>query len=92
MACDTSDQTEGKNWGYYSLKDGNCRICKKHCLIDDSCEAIECGTSYCRWWKNNKCNRVSDLFHSNVGYLQTCVKHVIGICKDKNIHWTWIKL
>ena len=79
MVCGISDRKEGTDWGFYSLKEGNCRLCKKYCLADDNCQAVECGTSYCRWWKNDSCNKVSELANSNVVYLHTCLKHKIGI-------------
>ena len=79
MVCDISNREEGVDWGYYSLKDGNCRLCMKYCLADDSCQSVECGTFYCRWWKNNSCNEVSDLTSSEVVNIQTCLKRSTGI-------------
>ena len=77
--CDTSNHLEGISWGYYTLKDGDCRLCKKYCLVDNSCESVECGASYCRWWTKGNCNNSMKLVPSNVDHLQTCLKHATGI-------------
>ena len=64
-ACDHSLYTENKDWGYFYQTDGNCAACKKLCIEDDTCESVECGSSYCRWWKNEMCNEAPELTVKN---------------------------
>ena len=77
-ACDHSLYTENKDWGYYSQTDGNCAACKKLCIEDDTCESVECGSSYCRWWKNGMCNEAHELTVSTDDHVVTCLKDLIG--------------
>ena len=85
-ACDHSLYSENNDWGYYSQTDGNCETCKEYCIKDNNCESVECGSSYCRWWKNGKCNEERELTESVDGHILTCLKNPIGIANDQNIN------
>ena len=77
-ACDPTTDTKDKDWGYYSMTDGNCDECKDNCIRDEFCQSVECGDSYCRWWKNGKCNEVHELTEKFDGSTITCLKDLIG--------------
>ena len=78
--CDWATGVENIDWGYYSTTNGNCGICKKSCSKNVSCEAVECGESYCSWWKNGKCNEEHELTQSSDGFVLTCLKDGKGKC------------
>ena len=77
-ACDNSLYPENKDWGYYTQTNGNCELCKNLCIEDDTCESVECGSSYCRWWKNGLCNEAHELTVSTDDHVVTCLKDSIG--------------
>ena len=54
-ACEWDVFTNPNDWGYYSKENGDCRFCKAKCSQDNNCGAVECGGSYCSWWKLGKC-------------------------------------
>ena len=66
-------------WGYYSEEIGQCSSCKSYCENDATCEAVECGESYCTWWKNGGCNEYSKLTTANTENLRTCIKDPVDI-------------
>ena len=42
-------------WGYYSKTIGDCKWCTEQCTADPNCDAVECGSGYCSWWKTGTC-------------------------------------
>lgn len=95
--CDFVNGIENIDWGYYSTgynstryySNGNCSICMKMCSKDQSCQAVECGESYCRWWNNNKCNEAPELTLPSESNELTCLKGMFE-CSDKSQlcpHW-----
>ena len=54
--CHWADYKEGEDWDYYSRTDGDCFKCQDQCNKDENCGAVECGESYCSWWKIGKCS------------------------------------
>ena len=47
------------------------------CSKNEDCEAVECGESYCLWWKNGKCNDSHELSLQSAGIVQTCLKGIL---------------
>ena len=73
--CVFDKDAENIEWGHYSTTNGNCSFCMETCSKNADCEAVECGGSYCSWWKNEKCNEVHELTSSEEGSL-TCIKGI----------------
>ena len=72
--CHRDSSTKGEDWGYYSGTNGDCNYCQIKCNSDRKCGGIECGTSYCTWWKVGVCSLLDS---DKNGY--TCRKDSIGI-------------
>ena len=72
--CHRDSSTKGEDWGYYSGTNGDCNYCQMKCNSDRKCGGIECGTSYCTWWKVGVCSLLDS---DKKGY--TCRKDSIGI-------------
>ena len=72
--CDWTIGVENIDRGDYATTDGNCESCMYTCSINESCEAVECGDGYCRWWNNGKCNEAHELTQTSDGFVLTCLK------------------
>ena len=77
--CDWSRYVEGKDWGYYFKRDGNCKSCMEKCLNDQNCGSLECQDNsvnqtngYCTWWKKNQCVLLSEFIVAGNGLAKTC--------------------
>ena len=73
--CDRTTGLENIDWGSYAAENGNCIACKDSCSKNVSCESVECGESYCVWWKNGKCDEAHELTESSDILALTCLKH-----------------
>ena len=76
--CDGLPGVEDVDWGYYSTKDGDCNKCMYKCSKVQDCEAVECGGTYCKWWKNGKCDEKNELTLLSNGTLLTWLKDLNG--------------
>ena len=45
------------------------------CDKDEACEGVECGGSYCSWWKNGKCDEAHEHTVADNGVDKMCVKN-----------------
>ena len=54
-SCYWSSFEKDEDWGYYSEIGGDCSACRSECSNDPNCWAVECGNTYCSWWRIGKC-------------------------------------
>ena len=57
-SCSWDQFKKDEDWGFYSKNSntaGECNKCKEMCSSDPNCGSVECGSSYCSWWRNGKC-------------------------------------
>ena len=72
--CFWNMQKENIDWGYYANQTGDCKRCMKSCDEDKSCDAVECGSGYCSWWKNSRCTDPDIDPDNTKDSTRTCVK------------------
>ena len=73
LGCDWKLFEDTIDWGYYDKSIGDCVTCHTRCSSDPNCQAFECGTSYCSWWKPGTCDYLSNATMSNTKH-ETCRK------------------
>ena len=73
LGCDWKLFEDTIDWGYYDKSIGDCVTCHTRCSSDRNCQAFECGTSYCSWWKPGTCDYLSNATMSNTKH-ETCRK------------------
>ena len=64
--CSWKDFDENIDWGHYSKVDGDCGNCKGLCNNDTNCGAVECGKTYCSWWKVERCSNSTEQLSASV--------------------------
>lgn len=82
--CPWDYDEQGKDWGYYTRRNSNCKSCKEKCSNDSNCGGVECGGtgSYCSWWKHGLCIKASEQTSKHNRHL-TCMKDIATCtCKD----------
>ena len=81
-SCKWDDTKEDEDWGYYSKNskiEAECHRCKQRCTSDPDCSGVDCGSSYCSWWRDGKCSLFDSTIRYNKDfYGETCRKRSLG--------------